>query len=239
MNIDTLSIKWVIAVTGTLFLFFGQVAAQTADDQTLRYAHFIIKEHWVQTQRLADSLVKGAAEAHRERLSIPNGPKPPLPPPPAVFDRKRNTHFIVEPEQYIFYSIVDEFSNDSILRPGISNIYRINGESQKLQEFNANSFEMWEEYNLPYKSDELYQLLEENKNVRKEICGYDCYQVLLKNTLTQRPVELYVTEEIQLEYHPVLNVKKYLSKYYPLYIRYYNADFPEDEYREYRFYKYR
>ena len=51
-------------------------------------------------------------------------------------------------------------------------------------------------------------------------------------------IELYVTEEINLNYHPNFNYKEILMKYYPLYLKLYHKDFPDDRFDEYKFYKY-
>ncbi|MDX1314059.1 MAG: hypothetical protein R3356_01040 [Eudoraea sp.] len=192
------------------------------------------------TQRFADSINFRGARSHSQRVEANNIPIPPRPPMAVAFDYKYSQHFLVEPEEFILYTFPDEFKNDSIVSSGISNIYRIDRINKKMSIFYPSDFETYHDQRLfGYKDDNRFKLIEENKNKRREICGFDCYQVLVRDMNTNRPVEMYVTEEILLEYHPVFNVKKYLAKYYPLYIKFYDSEFPNDYFREYMFYKFK
>ncbi|MBC8753924.1 hypothetical protein H2O64_04530 [Kordia sp. YSTF-M3] len=62
----------------------------------------------------------------------------------------------------------------------------------------------------------------ENRNKTKNIEGFHCFQVNLRRKTINNshlPVydfEMYVTEEIKLNYNPVWNYKDILEKYYPL-----------------------
>ena len=97
---------------------------------------------------------------------------------------------------------------------------------------------MYESYPKTYADFNTFKLLKENREIKKRIAGYDCFQILLENIKNKMIIELYVTEEIKLNYHPNFNYKEILDKYYPLNIKVYNKDFPNDRYDEYSFYKY-
>ena len=43
---------------------------------------------------------------------------------------------------------------------------------------------------------------------------------------------------IEMNYHPIINFKEILDKYFPLYAKLNNEKFPEDEYDEYLFFEY-
>lgn len=66
-----------------------------------------------------------------------------------------------------------------------------------------------------------YEIIE-NRNNTKIIEGYKCFQVIVKrkNITNSRLIvydfEIFVTEEIKLNYNPVWNYKEFLNKYYPL-----------------------
>lgn len=201
--------------------------------------HFVIKERWVISQVYADSIEKEESVSRTKKDKLTNDVIPPLPPAVAVFDRKSNIHFLIEPEQFIFYKIDDVFKSDSPLSAGISSISQIDRINNKMRIFSPNWFEMGVEHQIIYKNDDRFQLMEVNKNIRRQVCNYECYQVILNDTNTNRQVEMYVTEEITIEYNPVFNVKKYLTDYYPLYLKFYDPKFPEDNFREYEFYKYK
>lgn len=91
--------------------------------------------------------------------------------------------------------------------------------------------------------DKLYEYLEEDhiiineyKDQVKTINGFDCYKVVLTKNEDinanedisflkddfenmQTKYVLYVTENIKCKYHPVINYKSILEKYYPLEVR--------------------
>ncbi len=210
--------------------------AQNDIEYTKLYKHFVIKEHWVQSERFAEWF-DNLKTTRKTTLHDSILKKLPLPPPLAVFDRKKSTHFKISPEYYTYYSFPDEFKTDSTVSYGISNIHRIDRSTNKRKTFSTTSFNLLDGTETRYQDDHRYSLLAENKNLTKEICGYNCFQVLMRDNNTKREVELYVTAEIKLEFHPVLNLKKCLSKYYPLYIRFYNTELPEEEFREYQFFE--
>lgn len=212
------------------------------------YGHFLIKKHSVQTQKYADSVDNSITTIDAKwEVAVPLGsPMPPTPPPPpplpktAVFDRKDFIfHFIIMPKYYTQYTIPNEFKNDSILSYGIRDVIRIERENLNRTEFSPWRFEIYEGNPKNYGDfKRYYKFIAENKNVKKIIEGYNCFQVILKNIKTKRMVELFVTDEINLNYHPNFNYKEILENYYPLYLKIYHKDFPNDCYEEYKFYKY-
>ncbi|WP_420573640.1 hypothetical protein [Kordia sp.] len=66
-----------------------------------------------------------------------------------------------------------------------------------------------------------YELIE-YRNETKLILGYKCFKVLMRQKSKHNPnfpfydFELYVTEEINLNYNPISRYKQILGKYYPL-----------------------
>lgn len=227
-----------------LFIFFAIVAssllqAQESAKQKEITGHFIIKESWVISPRYADSISQRKSKDQRYINKSKPNILTPTAPSIAVFDRKKSTHFLISPEKFIYYTIPDEFENDSLVLIGISSIYKIDRNTEKITSFSPLSFEQMGDYQVTYKSDDRFQLVKENQNKTKQIAEFNCYQVLLKDTNTNRTVEMYVTDEIRLEFHPIFNVKKYLAQYYPLNIKIYDPEFPQDNYKEYTFYRYK
>ena len=199
--------------------------------------HFIFKEHWVISQKYSNTMGKRESESLSAlRKSIPNIPTPPS---VAVFDRNKSIHFLISSDKFIYYAIPDEFENDSTVSFGVSGIFKIDRETKKMTRFSPWNFELFDGYKIPYQEDDRFELLEENKTNKREIDKFICFQVLLKDTNTNLLVEMYVTEEINLDFHPVFNVKKYLDNYYPLYIKSYDPEFPEDYYKERTFFRYK
>ena len=221
------------------FLIFSLVltcsSAQDFPVNTEIFGHFIIKDHWVISQKYADSMAAREALFFENLKNDPN--PPPSPPGVAVLDLKSNIHFIIESDRFIHYTIPNEFVEDTLVTKGVSKIVKVNRKTLKIDSFSPNSFSLWENFNALYYKDSNYEILEENQSKRKFILGYDCFQVLLEDHVGYL-IELYVTDAIKLEFHPVINAKMILSKYYPLYIRRYDPEFPSENYREYEFYKY-
>lgn len=204
------------------------------------FGHFVIKMNHVVTQKYADMLIEREANNDKRWSVNTSGPLPPSPPPPAVFNRKKSIHFSIQPGYFTHYTITDEFDSDSTITDGISKIRRIDRVNNKQVTFEPLWFEMSGEYDIVYKDDNSFQLIEENKDKKRQICNFECYQIILRNINNPNYViEMYVTEKVDVEYHPIFNSKKYLAKYYPLYIKYYDPNFPNDNYEEYKFYKYK
>ena len=205
------------------------------------YGHFVIKLHSVSTQKFADNFKaeNSQAEIKWEGDVSPLTPSPPPIPEIAVFDRKNIAiHFIIMPKHYTQYTIPNDFENDSTATYGILDIIKIDKENLNTTKFVPLRYEMYESYPKTYADFNTFKLLKENREIKKRIAGYDCFQILLENIKNKMIIELYVTEEIKLNYHPNFNYKEILDKYYPLNIKVYNKDFPNDRYDEYSFYKY-
>ncbi len=203
--------------------------------------HFVIKVHSVSTQKFSDNIE--TIDSNTERKWDGNAssliPPPPPPPVPAVFDTKsRAIHFIIMPKHYTKYAVENDFENDSTTTNGVSEIQKIDRENLKVTRFIPLRFETYEGHKKTYSDFTKYKLLEENKKIRKNIAGYDCFQIILDNIQNNMMVEMYVTEQINLNYHPIFNYREILTNYYPLYIKIYNKDFPNDSFDEYKFFKY-
>ncbi|QQY81187.1 hypothetical protein JJL45_09625 [Tamlana sp. s12] len=70
------------------------------------------------------------------------------------------------------------------------------------------------------------------KNSIKTICGFECYRV---KGAAKGLVEMYVTEEINLNYNPAFTNRYLLDLFYPLYVKKYSENHPNDVYKEYVF----
>ncbi len=87
-----------------------------------------------------------------------------------------------------------------------------------------------------YMEKEHFPIISENKSIVKAINGFKCHQVVMKDTYgAGNIIEMFVTEQIQLEYHPFLKVKEYLDRFYPLYIKSYDPNFPKESFMEYKY----
>ena len=76
--------------------------AQEHEDLKEVTGHFIIKERWVISQGYADSVSRRESETRSGlNKSVPDV-IPPTPPSIAVFDRKKNTHFLITPEKFVY-----------------------------------------------------------------------------------------------------------------------------------------
>ena len=212
--------------------------AQDFPKTTEIFGQFVISDHWVQSQKFADSRTMDEVDVAEHYKNFKDDPNPPpVPPPPSVFDLRSNIHFIIRENSFIHYSIPNEFVNDSLVARGIYNIYKVDRKSLTIDEFSPNFFRLMEDTKPLFYRDQYLEIAEENYDNRKNILGYDCFQVILKEN-TGYLTELYVTEDLILEFHPVVNAKIILSKYYPLYIRRFDPRFPTDNYREYKFIKF-
>ncbi|WP_298427942.1 hypothetical protein [uncultured Kordia sp.] len=102
----------------------------------------------------------------------------------------------------------ETLKGNSVIRNVENNSYKIG------QKFNVRELELSHNYEII-----------ENRNKTKIIEGFRCFQVVLKRKsitnphLTVYDYEIYVTEEIKLNYNPVWNYKEFLGKYYPLEIK--------------------
>lgn len=154
----------------------------------------------------------------------------------AHYDRKKFTYFRINPKEYIYFNLRD--LNDSIIyENNFTNISKVSRESLKQEIFQINNFKL-----LDYKFDahtkefsKNFKLVNLNeKNIRK-IAGYNCYEVIFESET--RILQLFVTKEIKLNYHPELNDPEILKKYYPLYIKIMSKQYPKRSFTESIFYE--
>ncbi len=139
--------------------------------------------------------------------------------------------FIVEEEKEVI-KFHHEFNGDTITKYNT-----IKGEYNNEKKINQVSGIITNEFNefVEIEEDEIIKLTE-FKNKTKIINGFKCYKVLcnykesqkidfdFSSNLTTNIRELWVTEEINCKYHPVINEKEILDKYYPLEILEYSEE---------------
>lgn len=65
--------------------------------------------------------------------------------------------------------------------------------------------------------------IKEDKNDKKVISGYNCFKVILiaiidinKPILTKKTYEMYVTNEVNIQEHPIIEFESILNQYYPV-----------------------
>ncbi len=129
-------------------------------------------------------------------------------------------YIIEEPSQNI--RVHHEFNQDTIKM-----YYSIDGKINKRFFINRISYEVKDENNEYFEFDknEIIKLTE-YKNETKLINNYKCFKVIYSfntkensfdfNNFSMNNRELWVTEEIRCNYHPVINEIEILDKYYPL-----------------------
>lgn len=208
------------------------------------YGRFIIKEHRLTSKVYADAV-------NIAKDSLPTGkwisaqtgkidsllPPPPAVPDLAVSDFKRFKHFVVKPEYYIMYNISYNTFDYDTLGSEPRKIIKVNREDLSAESFSTFNFTLRKEQ--IHKANICNYILEkEYRDIKKIISGYTCFKVILKNP--KKPnytLELYVTEDIKLNYHPVINCNFIIDDYFPLYIKEYHQDYPNDNFMEYSFIK--
>ena len=137
-------------------------------------------------------------------------------------------YIIEEPSQKI--KIHHEFNRDTIKM-----YYSINGKINNRIFINRISHEVKDENNeyAEFYKNEIIEI-SEFKNEIKTINGFKCFKVIYSfnsqeksfdfNNFSMNNRELWVTEEIKCNYHPVINDIEILEKYYPLEIIEYSND---------------
>lgn len=137
-------------------------------------------------------------------------------------------YIIEEPSQKI--RVHHEFKQDTIKM-----YYSIDGEINKRIFINRISHEVKDENNeyVEFDKNEIIKLTE-YKNETKLINGFKCFKMVYSfkaldnrfnfTNLSSNNRELWVTEEIRCDYHPVINEIKILEKYYPLEILEYSEE---------------
>lgn len=205
---------------------------------------FIIKERRLVSKTYADIMNKSNdslpigewTSVATEKIDSTLPPPPPLP-NVLAYDFKRYVNFIVKPNYYIQYSVYDNVFDSDELSSGPLRIFKINREDLLVELFSTFNFEKRNGaiYNTKFCD---YQIFEEDKSMVRNISGYDCFKVILKNS--EKPehiLELYVTEKIKLNYHPIINCESIFKNYFPLYIKEFHKDYPDDFFEEFYFMK--
>ena len=229
-----------------LFLFFFStlLTAQEKEDFKNKKVCFFVKSHYYQSQKVADSLSNDQKKLMEEFKS---GKSLWPPPPPFRLAEAYESNYIdylfVSPKKIVFQYTPrfltgpDENQNYVNLRLLFSKTILRDSLTERKITFISNPFVREETTPIKYMEQERFPMVSENKDVVKTINGFKCHQVILKGHAfgTGNLIEMFVTEQIRLEYHPFLNVKEYLDKFYPLYIKSYDPNFPLESYEEYEY----
>jgi hypothetical protein len=242
-NKDRIRIYNKLILSAIFILTFSSSFSQE-ESFTNGYARFIIKERRLTSKVFADAV-------NKTKDSLPRGnwlpettgktnsvlPPPPAAPDVAVIDFKRFKHFIINPEYFIqFNTSYNTFDNET-LSSEPRKIIRIKRNDLSVETFNTLNFTKRE--GKLYRMNICdYSIKEEFRAIKKTISGYSCFKVVLNHMVnTDYLIELYVTEDIKLNYHPIINCKEVINDYFPLYIKEYHRDYPDDKFNEYRFVK--
>ena len=236
-----------------LFLIFSfytvLIAAQEKEQFLNTIVNFVIRKQLYRSQQYVDSITKTiAANPKKGVWTLPNGMPAvnakislPKPPPLKAYNFKANTYFIVAPTSYITYTTKDDFGEKIVSHDGVGTyITKIDRPEMTKTKFVVSAFNLLEKEkpSAPKELPAYLEIYKINKENKKIIAGYNCYQILLRHIKTKRITELYVTEEIGLNYNPIFNYEKELKKYYPLSMKiYYDNNNLNDHYDEYTFHK--
>jgi hypothetical protein len=200
---------------------------------------FFIKSKSYFSKKLADSLNNKAPKSIKIKSLNPNDTAS------VVFDdllkiahydRSSIKYFRVNPKNYIYFKVRN--LNDSIINESnFTNISKISRDSLKLSIFKIENFKELEyQFQERYKDfSKNFKLVKTNIENIKIIAGFNCYEVIFKSK--ERILQMYVTTEIKLNYHPEINDEKIIKKYYPLYIKIMSKRYPKRSYTESTFYK--
>ena len=125
-----------------------------------------------------------------------------------------------------------EFKNDSIWRYTtekdiiIGDIYRLSKNNGILNYHSKNDRNIiYRKFDL-FANDDKY-IIEKHKKITKKIMNYDCYYVKItkiendieENNLGNTIYEMYVTENIKLPIHSIINITKKFNDIFPLEIK--------------------
>lgn len=228
-----------LIVFSLLFLFlssnlhevFGQ--KQSFKDKGIT---FMIHSRGYFSKKLADSLDIQSKKFYREFLLKTGKHKDSIEKEvdnflrTAYYDSRSVKLFRVNPTEYIEMNIRNV--NDSIFtEQNFTNITKISRDSLKISFFFIKEFKVSDtKFTKKPQSFSSYKFVSENKKKTKEIAGYTCYEVILESEFKR--LVLYVTEEISLNYHPIINDPSIFRKYYPLLVRQEDKRFPKRSYKE-------
>lgn len=154
----------------------------------------------------------------------------------ADYDIRSLKYFRINPKNYVYFvikNLKDSITNDSYF----TNIVKIDRDSLSNTIFNINEFTFSDfSYKEKYKNfNKDFKLVKTNNNKKKLIAGFNCYEVIFESE--SRILQMYVTEEIKLNYHPEINDEEILKKYYPLYIKMMSKEYPNHSFNESYFFK--
>ena len=225
--------KRILLVIIIIFLSFNAYS-QVVEDYDDRSGHFVIKKHSYVSEKYSSGDLESSSNKKEETNLFP----PPPPPPASRNEWDFSLHFLIMPTHYTQYVIPNDFKTDSTTTHGILRIVKIDRNSLKRTVFQPLRFETYETEEYGLKSFDNYKIIKEDRTITKTIAGRECFQVLLDITSNGYSMELYVTESIELNYHPITNFKEILDKYFPLYVKIFNDKFPKDEFEEYLFLEY-
>lgn len=154
----------------------------------------------------------------------------------ADYDRRSIKYFRVNPKNYIYFT-VRNLKDSLINENNLTNITKIDRDSLNIDVFNIKNFKILDlNFKERYKDyGKNFKLIKTNLNNKKVIAGFNCYEVLFESET--RILQMFVTEDIKLNYHPEINDKEILKNYYPLYIKMMKKKYPKRSYTESVFYK--
>ncbi len=138
-----------------------------------------------------------------------------------VFKKTVTVSFPQTPETELFI----EVKNDSIWRHTkqdgkiIGDYFMIEKNLGILNYYDKSKSVNYRKYDLFAKNDE-YEIIEDRKD-RKDISGFDCYKLIMvkqdtKSDLGNTIYEMYVTDEIDLPLHSVINLTKRVPNTFPM-----------------------
>lgn len=145
-----------------------------------------------------------------------------------VYKKEYKIHFLVKPKLFIQYKV------DCNNNWEITDILKVDRKTLYGTNFNTLSFKL-RENQLDFKrlTKNEFEIIEYFKNDKKTICGFECFKIKVKTK--RRVIEMYVTENIELNYNPAFPNQHLLKKFYPLYVKEYLEKYPNDVYKEYIF----
>ena len=139
--------------------------------------------------------------------------------------------------KYNFYDSLLVYSE--IVNNKIKGDYRVINRNKKTYSFLAKKdSSTFYRVNIPYVFNMKTYNIKENKNDKKVIQGFECYRVNLRAKIEENKfdvdlkeltknqfqnIEMYVTDKINLIYHPIIKNDSILKKFYPLELRVYES----------------
>ncbi|WP_435578062.1 hypothetical protein [Gilvibacter sp.] len=118
----------------------------------------------------------------------------------------------------------------------ISSMKQVQKDSLKKREFRPVTFQLTSYKSFSNKDNFPYRIIETDENRTKTVDGFNCFYVKMESIkFPGRFIDMYVTNQIKLAYHPLISSSKIISQFYPLYMKIYNGEFPNDDYKEYTF----